>query len=970
MGTTIRREPIRTSIPASPDYKFLNITNFGGIQKSSNPFVVSSNTASDCLNVYVDEDNALSTRPRVSPKYDLITLAGITTKSELIDVYNLHDGYLLHCFVDDEPKMFKFFEDETGLKTPDIVTGNIPEEHCVVFEQNEITYLLTGKGYKNIIDNKITDVEGYIPTTRIGKNRRLKTEQADGTIIETYDLEGGSFESLNVLSDKYKESYFWDGTWDPYKIKNEDSDEIENNYIEHKTIEFSADTNVGDKTILGFCKKATEDSSGYEYYLGYDYSRVFLDPEKRPFGVFEIDKNTKVLKGFTPIPLATEYDHNDYVCKISSDGLRVVITNKNITDMPRDYIVNFYKRDTIADSFVFAGGLDFSSPVRQLEMSSSGDACVLDYDRTLWYNAAEHLVDSSVKNFTISPDGTTIIYSIYDELTSTITKLIKAEYIDNKVTKQDLPVFWNNTTEQLLDVRFGISNDNKQLIFTADVSPKNSFKLKHSWLYYVSDLTKTIEILTINNDGYWASETNPFRFSENNKKVYFKTYEYSGWVYPDNPDTIIKHMPLDVLDLQEMYTTDELLVGASGFGIHEDSFLFNSSEPLLSVTRTLDKYSKEQDNLKELRKKLLSAKLTQRFDNNTWFASGNTTFHTLYNDPTYIPLSSYNDLGEDYEEITGLSIVNDNVLAAYKRNRIYIITPITVGEQLTYSYTETKNVIGNDVVDAPILTILTEMPVIVSYDGIYALNQLENVQSSDRITTLISESINANWLKESKSDVDGCLTINRLYWTYFILPHEKTDGEKVDYTKVYLLDNRTQQWFYWELPVLCINAFVKDNKTHLVSPSGKIYTLETSDLIDNRSSNGYAHSETIYCDVVDKKQKLIPYHWRSQILSLNTINYSKRLINTTFILTDTDEQDQYGLNYKFKAWRKSVSETNESTINDNVHYVQSTTKRTMIPRFNFIQIELSNPTIEDELNHNKLKLVGLGLKYVLLEGLY
>ena len=81
MGTTIRREPVTTSIPAAPDYRFLNITNFGGIEKSSNPFVVSSNTASDCLNVYVDEDNALSTRPRLNFIQNLI-IAAMDTDSE------------------------------------------------------------------------------------------------------------------------------------------------------------------------------------------------------------------------------------------------------------------------------------------------------------------------------------------------------------------------------------------------------------------------------------------------------------------------------------------------------------------------------------------------------------------------------------------------------------------------------------------------------------------------------------------------------------------------------------------------------------------------------------------------------------------------------------------------------------------------------------------------------------------------
>jgi hypothetical protein len=325
-------------------------------------------------------------------------------------------------------------------------------------------------------------------------------------------------------------------------------------------------------------------------------------------------------------------------------------------------------------------------------------------------------------------------------------------------------------------------------------------------------------------------------------------------------------------------------------------------------------------------------------------------------------------LGEDYEPITGLSIVNDNILAVYKRNRIYIITPITVGNELTYSYTETKNIIGNDVVDAPTLTILTEMPILVSYNGIYALNQLENVQSSDRITTLISESMNPKWLKESKEDVDGCLVLNRLYWTYFILPHKKSTNGLIkdnNHTKVYLLDNRTGSWFYWELPIYVISAMVKNNKTHFVTEDCELFTLETTDII-----NKFNKDLTEYYDDL-KKPTQIPWYWTSQILSLNTINYSKRLVDTTFVLTDTDMSDEYALNYKFKAFRKNKNaETTELTLSNDIEYVESITKRTMIPRFNFLQFTLSNTEDDQQLNNNKLRLVGIGLKYVLLGGLY
>ena len=132
MGSTIRRQPVTNSIPASPDYKFLNITNFGGIQKSSNPFVTSSNTASDCLNVYVDEDNALSTRPRLQPKYDLPKLVGLTNY-ELISVYNIHNGYLLHVLVGGHGVLYKFDESDGVLNTGVRISGDIPENACPVF---------------------------------------------------------------------------------------------------------------------------------------------------------------------------------------------------------------------------------------------------------------------------------------------------------------------------------------------------------------------------------------------------------------------------------------------------------------------------------------------------------------------------------------------------------------------------------------------------------------------------------------------------------------------------------------------------------------------------------------------------------------------------------------------------------------------------------------------------------------------
>lgn len=128
MGNTIRRQPISSKIPANPDYYFQNIMNFGGINITSNPFTANPETASDCKNVYVDEEFALTTRPRVQEKFDLRNT--FVDEIDWIGVYNLHEGYLLHG-----KREYKYYSKQYHrLNTDNITTGtyykrryNLPE---------------------------------------------------------------------------------------------------------------------------------------------------------------------------------------------------------------------------------------------------------------------------------------------------------------------------------------------------------------------------------------------------------------------------------------------------------------------------------------------------------------------------------------------------------------------------------------------------------------------------------------------------------------------------------------------------------------------------------------------------------------------------------------------------------------------------------------------------------------------------
>ena len=1008
MGATTRRQPISFGIPAAPDYKFLNITNFGGLDVSSNPFVVSSNTASDCLNVYVDEDNALSTRPRLQKKYDLMALAGLDDSYTLVNVYNIHNGYLLHTVKNNKGFMYRFEEDNGVLKSPKQITGHaIPTGSCDLFEQNGNIYLLTGGGYKTIIKDEISDVVGYVPTTSVGKYAKKSVKNSDGSVSIEINPAGEQYESLNLLSNKFKETYFWDGTWSLDSLKQYPSDTLVNDYIKQDE-HYLMDENGNDFdyiSVIQPVRALSNNPDGKKYFLCYlpDY----VDRFGSEYVLMAVDGTNRLLVNETfGIPFTlNQYDTNgSFTYEISNktivcsdNGLTVACVSWN-TVWNKPNLLYVCTRTSTKDEFTqtLKGYGPFDEQAVEFYPSTDTNAYLkLSSDgRVVSWRSKENEVSVTYwHDFTKSPEQPTTIlncldydinildssrYSfVYSELDADKIVAIRSGLLTKTQSSDDVVILkhtpgnvikpWTEF-EEPSDIVFKILPNTRDFYTSIKLSENDT--LSRSALLKISSRNNDVVVVTESTTTSKWSKLNLI-YDNALEYLYFQNTDgkFTGRLSIDTNDGVSSNLPISIdittanIDKYEIIGVNTLKYTSVQW-YDRIKLLLDSKEPLVTLIRNVEELENDDsEKYLKIKNEFNSAKLSERFDNNTWFASKNYTFHTLYNDPTYIPLSSYNDLGEDFEYITGLSIVNDNVLAAYKRNRIYIITPVTVGSQETYSYTETKNVVGNDVPNAPILTILTEMPTIVSYDGIYALNQLENVQSSDRITTLISESINPRWLKESSEDIDNCKTLNRLYWTYYILPHKKIGSEKKDFTKVYLLDNRTQQWYYWELPVYVVNAMIKDNKTHLVHADGKIFTLETSDLIHE-----YNIDVTEYYDKVGKEKLIIPWHWTSQILSLNTINYSKKLVDTTFILTDTDTQDEYGLDYSFKAWRKSVSETNATTISNNIHYVQSTTKRTMIPRFNFIQIKLSN-TVED-LDNNKLRLVGLGLKYVLLEGLY
>ena len=919
MGSTIRRQPLSFKIPASPDYQFLNVLNFNGLNMTDNPFNADVTTASDCLNVYVDEANALTTRPRLELFYDLHKKHPGMTK--LLGVYPLSIGYLFHYTENGSYALDIAYDVANTLTFVNVDTSthgvNPKVDKLSVFEQNDKIYILSGEGYyfityttidDTIIRAEIDVVDGYIPTTRVGKNKQSYDEETDTYKI---DVGGVRFEDVNLLSDKYKESYFWDGV---SEIPQDATGiNVENNYYSNELANALEKTHdiwmyyPDDKLFVMKNKTTKYLSIGSLKENGdVDIHETYLDLSYQEFLPYFSTKNKRIVTDYS----ATQKMVIDIISGEKYTTRLITVDSSEVVSISPD------------GKYLLTQDFDLSyiykitdSTVEKITINGLLDGHALS--KIVWSDDGKTALISSYSTDGSSDAG---IYLITDFDTTNTAKLLKIT--STVFHPNNISLSGDGATGALCDDSRGVE------IFT---------NLLTEPMFVNKTYDSIIRTVLISNDGKTAwlqSETNnifvDFRFSTKTKNVASLNIDIGS--------------PLVIIP------------GGIAFGSKTFYEYVYSDEPQWVVTKQLTSLDDVYEAHKKRRDAFLQSLLTTRFNNERWFASGNRLYYTSYNDPTYIGLYNYTDLGESDENITGFNLADDSTLIVYKDNRVHSVRYGEAGENVyTYIYSDSPNTIGNNAIGGSIVSILTEIPLQISYDGIYALRQLTNVQSSGRISELISEGINKKWLTENKEAIRNCKTINRLYWTYFIL------SEK-DYSKIYLLDNRTQSWYYWELPISILNAFVKNNTTYFSDIDGNLYTLKTTDLF-----NKFNPEITEY---YDEGKKLIKWNWKSQILPMKTINYSKKLVSTTFIMSDTDEKDEYGLNYKFKAFRKTASQTQETTLTNNINYIVSTTKRTLVPRFNFMQIELSNiEGTSDDFDHNKLRLIGMAFKYVLLEGL-
>lgn len=975
MGNTIRREPVTNKIPNAPDYRFLNIMNFKGLNITDNPFNVDYNTASDMLNVYIDEQNALTTRPRVEMELDLQQLlGGDYALQKFIGVYNTSKGILVHTLqtIEDvyvnRPRLFLIKNDNSVTWIQDNNQNILcPSEKCVVFENDSKVYLLYKDKYLCFDDEYILcNVEGYIPTLRQGVNEVMSvTDSSTGEVTTEINVNGTKFEDLNILTNKYKETYFWDGTWNPSDLTSNSLDDVENNYIQQ------------------IVKRKQTNPYYIVKYLPEKDRFLLLKNQKLYFGSYDLSSDDYDFKDLEEISMPndlqlTNYSSSVYDIDASNDGEYIAILCVATDSTKSDYLYvlrgsSGWKRahewDADLGYHIRIGDYDgqrvtISKDGNTVIVNDGNDFNIFKYNETnneydyRYHNIIHYFSVKSIK-FMIASDNADSAILVYEDTSGEYKIVFYKHLLSFDVDNDDFPTDYQKIIVHKYFPGYKFSDDGTKLVL---IDGENNVLLYDDYLksdeYEI--LMSSSQMTQVTSDKYMEIG---FAFTPDKNKIYFWTNKVLGWIILKDKVVIRVQPEYPSPQTFKAYATDSFLYLMNyniNYAFFACSMNYDSRFPNLILTRTLQETDTEYTTWLKKRELFFNNKqLTTRFNNERWFSSNNMIFRTAYNNPNYIPLYDNSSLGNDTEPVTGLNVVQDNVLIVYKDDKIHSITYGEIGDNIYgYIYAESQNTTGNNAIGGVITTTLTELPLQISYSGIFVLRQAHNISTSSRIIESISEPIDKKWLKEDKNSIKNAKTINRLYWTYVILDGKDGAGENT-FTKVYLLDNRTTQWFYWELPFVIVDVFTKDNQTILVDNEGRFYILKTTDIVNTYNPD--------YTEYYDEGKIPIEWFWKSQILSMGTINYSKKLVSTTFILTDTDEKDEYGLNYKFKVFRKTANETAETTLTNDINYIVSTTKRTLVPRYNFLQLELSN--IEEDTNNNKLRLVGLGLKYVLLEGL-
>lgn len=470
-------------------------------------------------------------------------------------------------------------------------------------------------------------------------------------------------------------------------------------------------------------------------------------------------------------------------------------------------------------------------------------------------------------------------------------------------------------------------------------------------------------------------------------------------------DIEINLYPLtDLTKVFEAYKTNKKIVLANTVG-DKARFITITYDPsvytLLDVERS---YTDEVEYSHDF------SKITV-FDDKYWFyrsdAEPNLIRYSYDTTGLYIPENSYDDIG-DSSPITSMMQITDSYLGIFKENSAFTVTEDSETADLYYVQT-LKTELGNVPIGQTIVTSYTNNPLVINNYGIYGLGQNKNILETDSVFYSVTDKITSKYIKiKNKQNIK---THNHRFYTYFYYSENNI-------TKIWVLDNRFNAWYYWELPLSSIDyiydkVYDLDNADEVLTyiwSGNKLYMLTTSyyGILGNGNDSNFGASDIIgYQDYLNSDKgayKRIEWYWKTPPLILQTINYLKKIVDMSMLFADAERETMYdsihhkliygpGTDYKnnlelfydIKTYRKKSMLLN-SSYKGHIDYVSNARVKPRCQKCDFAALTLYNKIVKDGDNItytydnsnsdnegynngydiiDKLNLIGLTFKVVL-----
>lgn len=294
----------------------------------------------------------------------------------------------------------------------------------------------------------------------------------------------------------------------------------------------------------------------------------------------------------------------------------------------------------------------------------------------------------------------------------------------------------------------------------------------------------------------------------------------------------------------------------------------------------------------------------------------------------------------DYE-ITGLHPISTTEVAAFTQESIFYIVPTTITrnelEEKTFTFYKSRIPLG----------CAKGCDIVTSYDGKYtifptkrglvAMAYQDFVSSSEQALTFLSDNIADEFFDWNRGAVK--ITMYK-YWAVLY---------RLDTPVAYVLDMRNSS--LWTIEYAKVDQVVEIDKALYVIASNKLHYLDTS--------------EVNYRDDTGK----INWYFTSQKLHFNAVNYYKQIQNLTLSavsqLNAIDDSVAFSMGVNSKLDVTNYRKTLSGETDQSIHYTVNLA-RTYVARLNYLKVNEFQFTIrsyDEQASQLPLMLTNIAIKF-------